>query len=195
MAKANGCGEFWINRYQTSIQTVVSGLIGGAGLFFVLRQLSEISHQNEMTQRALEATTRNSARDHRRAAGKAISAINEYAKLSGRLALLCALVMGKQVSNAGQEIPEKDFAAAARNLADIYEALDSDSQKAAWVNAQREFEALTAYIMARGSGLTVSQAVQLGRSGYMGPTTDAEAMDRAVNLSVAFANIRDLLKL
>lgn len=195
MVKANGCREFWINRYQTTIQTVISGLIGGAGLFFVLRQLREISRQNEMTKRTLEVTNRNSERQYRRAAARALSAIDEYAKISAHLAMHCARLQGQKLPYTGPELSEKDFKEASRGLADIYEVLESDADKAAWMTAQREFDSLTMYISSRREGLEVAQAVQLGGAGYSGPANDAEAMSRAIDLSVALANIRDTLKL
>lgn len=74
-----GCLEFWLNRYQTTLQTAITGGIGAAGLFFVLRQLNALSQQNQMTQEALALSLREAKASDRASRLRARQAIRSIA--------------------------------------------------------------------------------------------------------------------
>ncbi|QEL26136.1 hypothetical protein FQV39_28655 [Bosea sp. F3-2] len=75
------CGpvEFWLNRYQTTLQTIVSSTIAVFGLYFVVKQLREITRQNEMTRAALELAGQNHQNNLRTGRAAASQAITQYA--------------------------------------------------------------------------------------------------------------------
>lgn len=78
MKLANGCIEFWFNRYQTTVQTLFSTVIGAIGILFVVRQLKELAKQNEMARIALEANVHQLRILQEGAKAKAFAAIGNY---------------------------------------------------------------------------------------------------------------------
>ncbi len=146
--KAGGCGEFWFNRYQTSLQTVISAGIGAAGLFFIIQQLRELASQNAMTRQALEANTRQHEAQNLSLTAKAKFAIGLHASGAGT-AMLEALAAYSDRPITPKSPDHEFIGRVAASIVDIYPVLRTKELREEWKLLKAEYDVLVAYVIAR----------------------------------------------
>lgn len=183
-----GCLEFWANRYQTTLQTAATVALTVAGLYFVIRQLKEITRQNEITAAALEGRRREQAENRRIVIAKAISGLDYYYTASGILMIEATRQMAmKAPPRKADEIPGIDRTTAANAI--VTPALVTREMRARWEAIKNEYAACFAFILANGiqGSAEVFQAHKIGAASI--PTDHHEAVARTAGLS---ASIKDL---
>lgn len=188
MAKANGCGEFWLNRYQTTIQTVVSFFVGGLGIYFVIRQLKELGQQNYLTRQALEANTKEQASNRRARLASAELALDRGTAIVERLTeeSIRAQVVHRPISDKERA----EFEAFRLLVTEIYPALETADLVSDWDTIFSEFEQVSAYIIARRRGFSIEESIQVLPWEPLGPTDDEDATNRASSLASRVSSLR-----
>lgn len=183
-----GCLEFWLNRYQTTLQTIISGGIGAAGLYFVLKQLAALGQQNEMTRAALEATRRQHDAAERGLRGKARVALGAFS--SACIALFHeAIIAGDPTQNRSTQINYEPFQKASAMLGEIAPALDTIELRAEWTVLQEEYNRLFAYIGSCRSGVPLDKVQQAFVDHTQMPANLADAAKRAWGLSTIIGKL------
>lgn len=179
------CAEFWLNRYQTTFQTAVSSIIGGAGLFFIIQQLREITRQNDMTRLALEANTQAHAASRLNLTGKAIVAVQLYAAGANTLMMEAMKSLSPSLSQAAP-IDYPFFARVTASLPDVYPALTTDTLVNEWKRLKAEYDILSIYIMASAlPGIADKAREAVGERMHAAPKDLTDAIVRAAKLSMA----------
>lgn len=187
------CTEFWINRYQTTVQTLLSFGIGAAGLFFVLRQLHALARQNEMTRASLETNTAAQQQSARIAIGRAIGAIDAYSFASFAM---CQHVKGrhdgKLFMDSSKRIKLIDQAQSARPA--IYAVLTTPALRERWRVFEGEFDNIAVYLaeIEKGGPVNDPTLTRLSKRSPA-PRTLAEALLRAGTLPLQLKELRDEL--
>jgi len=172
-----GCFEFWLNRYQTTLQTVISAAIGIMGLYFVLSQLKALGEQNDVARAALQAETAAKSAIRRITIAKAINSIDRF--------IQAAMIFHENANSlrkSGKCLHSEDDLRGAmeRALADmveIYPALETDEVEANWNEIESLFRDVASYLGLRANGHSsedIAQAIENS------PATDLDAMKRAV---------------
>lgn len=139
------CFEFWMNRYQATVQTVLSGAIGATGLYFVLKQLRALGDQNEMTRMALASNLRQQEAAERSLRAKAEIGINAYAAATTGL----FVELGKTQSTKfdySEKFDTEKYGIGAQYNADISAALHNDELREAWRVLTKEYNSLLMYV-------------------------------------------------
>lgn len=155
-----GCFEFWLNRYQATIQTIISSALAGAGLFFVLRQLKELGQQNKMTRAALEADTREKAAARRLVMARAIVAVGRLGRLAGVfLVQIATLRVDGRFTMTSEELA-KTTVEAHEQTTEIFPALETTEIEADWAEIEDRMNSATGYITLRANGYGPAEAAQ-----------------------------------
>lgn len=142
-----GCLEFWLNRYQTTLQTIISGGIGAAGLFFILRQLAALGHQNEMTRAALEMSLGEAKRSERLMRLRARQAVRNI----GSRAFMLQFDALKAFSPKRQQLEYdmKAYIPKEEEQIAIFSALVSQAEIDRWNGLMAEYTTLVSFIGAK----------------------------------------------
>lgn len=177
---AAGCYEFWINRYQTTIQTAASILLGGAGLYFVLKQLHGLREQNLLTGKALEATLREQQASAARAIGQASVSVTRFSGAAAALLVASHNLLNGELSPF-PETEKLKIDEAAKTLPDLYPGLQTLGLVERWRELHNNFGDLSAYIVMRSAGFTVAEVEQASDERSM-PSDDADAHTRCMGL-------------
>jgi|GEM_PF-6990463 len=185
---AFSCGEFWLSRYQTTVQTIISGAIGAVGLYFVLKQLAGLNQQNEMTRAALQATLRQQEATERGLRAKARVAISTFASASVAL-FHEAMIADDPAQNRATKINYEPFQKAAAMLGEIAPALDTIEDRAEWTVLHQEYGRLFAYIGACRAGMTLDKIQQAFIDQEQAPKDLVNAAKRAWVLSTMMNNL------
>lgn len=185
-----GCFEFWLNRYQTTLQTIVSCAIGAAGLYFVLRQLVALGQQNEMTRAALEATLRAQKLAENAAKAKAAVAIESYAAGTAMLVRMAKQMLARQ----RVEMRYFEHWEAMRDRQSEISAgmIDPDSARG-WAYVREEFDILIGYFTAVYRGEDVHSGPSFIYPRATPPKSHEEAAERLVQLQYAVIKLRNTL--
>ncbi|KRE02583.1 hypothetical protein ASE61_14990 [Bosea sp. Root670] len=155
-----GCFEFWLNRYQTTIQTIISSALAGAGLFFVLKQLKELGQQNKMTRAALEADTREKAAARRLVMARAIVAVGRLGRLAGVfLVQIGTLRVDGRFPMSFEELA-KTAVEAHEQTTEIFPALETTEIETDWTEIEARMNSATSYITLRANGYAPSEVAQ-----------------------------------
>mgnify|MGYP001627232659 CR=1 FL=1 len=181
------CWEFWLNRYQTTFQTAVSSVIGGAGLLFIVQQLREITRQNDMTRLALDANTQAHAASRLNLTGKAIVAVQMYASGANTLMMEAMKCLSPTLSKAAP-IDYPFFARVTASLPDVYPALVNQTLVSEWKTLKAEYDILSIYIMASAvPGVADKAREAVGANAHAAPHDLTDAIVRAAKLGMAMS--------
>lgn len=183
-----GPREFWLNRYQTSIQTVVSFFVGSLGIYFVIRQLKELGQQNYLTRQALEANTKEQASNRRARLASAELALDRGIAIVERLTEESIRARGLHPPISDTERSEID--AFRLLVTEIYPAFETEDLVSDWDDIFGEFEQVSAYILARRKGFSREESIQVLPWEHLGPTDDRAATNRASLLASSVRNLR-----
>lgn len=184
IVEANGCIEFWLNRYQTTVQTIASFLLGGAGLYFVVRQISQLIEQNKLISKQLAAHQSELDASYRVACGRAVVAIEQYQ--TAAYEILVELLKFRQPDPKLSAIDLDQTANLARQgTPAIYEVLRTNEVIADWKALAKEFEDLRHYAIMRRQGFGAADIQQLNFDRKL-PQSDDEAEERSLALPESF---------
>lgn len=147
-----GCFEFWFNRYQTTIQTIVSGGIGAAGLYFVLKQLAALGQQNAMTRAALEGDMREKAAARRLAMAHAIIGVRRLVRLAGEfLVQLGNFDVNGEFTKSAEDLAKAVIETNEQTTA-IFPALETVEIEQNWTEIEARMNSATSYVALRAMG-------------------------------------------
>lgn len=143
---AFGCFEFWASRYQTTFQTAVTFALTLIGLFFVVRQLRELTRQNEMTAAAVDANRRELAASRRITIAQAIAGLDAYRASAGTLLIEVARQMSTgEAPKRADEFPGLDSLTDAS--AKILPALVTKDLRKKWAEIKDSFVASYTFVL------------------------------------------------
>lgn len=140
-----GCFEFWFNRYQTTLQTIFSTVLAGAGLYFVIGQLRGLTEQNAMTAAALDGNRREQAANRRLVIARGLSGLNVY----GAAATMLLIEATRQhETNTPPKQPKDmgDFGNLEQASVDVYAVLPTPALRAHWRRTRNRFTAAMTFI-------------------------------------------------
>lgn len=142
-----GCLEFFFNRYQTTTQTVLSSALAGAGLYFVLKQLSALGQQNEMTRQALSISLEQVRGAHRAQRLQAQFAVNTYSTKAFTLQFEGMKAWSPNKQEFSFDI--REFMPAEGSALQIMSALENQAEIDKWVSLNESYSQLVMYIDAK----------------------------------------------
>jgi hypothetical protein len=181
-----GCREFWLNRYQTTVQTLLSTTVGAVGLYFVLKQLDALGQQNEMTRAALEANTQAHRATQLTVIGKAVSAINKHAAAAGTLSLETVAIMDGTLGTKRKPDPTF-YADVAASIPDVYPVLTDKSLVDQWKALKAELDVLQPYILLQSIDLVRGKVQETAEQRMNNPPKDMlDAFGRCLKLNQDF---------
>lgn len=182
-----GCREFWFNRYQTTVQTIISSMIGAIGIFFVVQQLIELGRQNDITRSALEANLEADRATRRMFIGKALVAINKFDDAVAHLSHHGLTLIGV---DSNELYNHAVVAKADEAISDIYPALYTKGSQEEWKKFQRELKVVSLYVKQRLEGYEPDEAKQIFLDAQEAPVDDNDAAQRALGLTVTVIQLR-----
>lgn len=190
MRKANGCAEFWVNRYQASIQTVISSTIGAVGLYFILAQLHALGDQNEMTRRALESNLRQQHAADRSIKVRAQIGLNAYS--AATVGLVADLAKTETPGfDATVKFEAEKYSIAPLHNAEISAALHSQELLETWNQLFKEYGVLLIYVGLRFVRMTPDMGAKVAEHFENKPRDAVDAFVRLHVLANGFTRLYD----
>lgn len=180
IVEANGCIEFWTNRYQTTIQTIASLLLGGAGLFFVVRQISQLIEQNKLISKQLATHQSELDASYRVACGRAVVAVEQYQAAAYEIMGELMRIRQPDLKFVQGDLDQPAILARQGTPA-IYEVLRAPEVIVDWKALAKEFEDLRQYAIMRRQGFSAADIQQLNFNRDL-PKSDEEGEQRSVAL-------------
>lgn len=140
-----GCFEFWMNRYQSTFQTIISAAVGGAGLYFVLKQLRGLAEQNEMTAAALNESRREQSASRRVAIARGISGLSTY---TGAATMVLLEATRQHETRSPPKSPKDmgNFGDLAQANVDVYAVLTTPALRRQWQHTRNRFSAAMTFV-------------------------------------------------
>jgi|HigsolmetaAR206D_1030411.scaffolds.fasta_scaffold13358_2 hypothetical protein len=178
---SSGAADWW-ERYQTTIQTVASSVIGAFGIFMVVQQLVALRKQNSVAIGALRL-----ARDERQQALllRKAAAIQSFSLLASStrtpMFAMLAVIVGTKTEYHAELVKsvEKKFGDAA---ATITPALDTEPLLRQWFAIEDAYNSLMPFVACRYAGLSAEQCKEALMDTENVPESDDEALTRAAVL-------------